>query len=48
MNRKLTPMDIEHLIKRLKRIKELIDAGEIHMAAAKILADISALETLNI
>lgn len=35
--------DTEYLIGRLRRIKELIDAGEYHMACTKILADISAL-----
>lgn len=40
----LEKADIEYLIARLERIKELVDAKENHMAAVKILADISALK----
>jgi hypothetical protein len=41
----LLSQDVEYLIKRLKRVVELLNAGEVHMAIAKLLADISALKT---
>jgi hypothetical protein len=34
---------MKDLIKRLQRVVELLNAGEVHMAIAKLLADISAL-----
>lgn len=34
-----------YLVERMKRVIELIDAGEGHMAVTKLLADISALST---
>ena len=38
--------DIEYLISRLERVIELINAGEGHMAVAKLLADIAALKVM--
>lgn len=40
---KLETNDVEYLITRLERVVELLNAGETHMAIAKLLADISAL-----
>ena len=40
----LSLVDVRHLVKRLERTVELINEGEHHMAAAKLLADISALK----
>ena len=33
-----------YLISRLERVVDLLDKGEVHMATAKLLADISALK----
>jgi len=44
MKKYLTKRDIEYLIKRRKDILELLKFGEIHMASAKILADIAMLK----
>lgn len=37
--------DIDYLVGRLERTVELLLAGEVHMAVAKLLADIGALKT---
>jgi len=39
--------DIEHLTNRLKIILDLVNAGENNMAAAKLLADIFALQQIK-
>lgn len=39
----MTEDDIDYLICRLEEVCALLDMGEIHMAKAKLLADISAL-----
>jgi len=41
----LTGDDVQYLIQRLERIKELIESGEGYMAIAKINADIAALSS---
>ena len=35
--------DVEYLVTRLERVIDLLNAGQTHMAVAKLLADISAL-----
>jgi hypothetical protein len=39
--------DAKYLVKRLEQVISLINAGENHMAVAKLLADISALSTIQ-
>jgi hypothetical protein len=36
-----------YLVRRLKRVVELLNEGDVHMAIAKLLADISALSLLE-
>ena len=40
--------DIDYLVCRLREVCALLDAGEIYMAKAKLLADISALTAREI
>ena len=40
--------DIDYLVCRLREISALIDMGEIYLAKAKLLADISALTTEDV
>lgn len=47
MSESLEDADIAYLIGRLERVVELLNAGETHMAIAKLLADISALKALG-
>lgn len=46
IRRYMQKKDIVYLIGRLEQIKSFVDAGEKHMAAAKLLADISALKAI--
>jgi class 3 adenylate cyclase len=43
----LASEDVEYLVDRLRRVVTLINAGEHHMAVAKLLADIAALSSVN-
>ena len=43
----MTQLEAEYLITRLKEVRALIDSGNLHMAAAKINAEISALTTIK-
>ena len=40
--------DVQYLLTRLERILELVNDGSHHMAAAKLMADISALKSINV
>ena len=40
--------DIDYLVCRLREINALLDMGEIYLAKAKLLADISALTTEDV
>lgn len=46
LDKSLQPDNIKYLIGRLEEIKDYVDDGNRHMAAAKLLADISALRGL--
>lgn len=42
----LSVTEVQHLVSRLEQIKALMDAGNTHMAAAKLMADIAALKCI--
>lgn len=44
---KLHHDNVEYLIDRLHRVVGLLRRGEVHMAMAKVLADIAALKSLS-
>ena len=43
----MTRAEATYLIDRLEQVIDLLNAGEVHMAIAKLLADISALRVMR-